>query len=292
MSDDLRITITNLAEDGSTYRDRMVLNFNARCWSEHLAGATVPQAYINVGDINGKTPQERWEAEEATAMDIIASSVPDHVFNRIKRKTNTHEFWNAVKAIYQTRSTMIAVDLKLLSAKLEDDNDARAHFTTLQDLREQLASMVKNYDNDEFAAILLCSLPPSYKTTIHTIHAGADCNNTPITPDQVIRVVTNEYNRHVIRQSKNKNGSGESFATNSRKRGKRNVECYNCHKLGHYKSDCWAKGGDKEGQRPPRRNDNGSNNHNCNNRGRRNNRTENRNKCGRNNNRNNDKRND
>ena len=26
------------------------------------------------------------------------------------------------------------------------------------------------------------------------------------------------------------------------------VECYNCHKTSHYKSECWVKGGGKEGQ--------------------------------------------
>ena len=35
------------------------------------------------------------------------------------------------------------------------------------------------------------------------------------------------------------------------KKGKKcNVECYNCHKRGHIKADCWAKGGCKEGQGP------------------------------------------
>jgi hypothetical protein len=29
---------------------------------------------------------------------------------------------------------------------------------------------------------------------------------------------------------------------------KKKVECYNCCKTGHYKSECWAKGGGKEGQ--------------------------------------------
>jgi len=29
---------------------------------------------------------------------------------------------------------------------------------------------------------------------------------------------------------------------------KKKVKCYNCHKTRHYKSECWAKGGGKEGQ--------------------------------------------
>jgi hypothetical protein len=150
----------------------------------------------------------------------VASSVPDHVFNRIKRKTITHEVWNALKAIYQTLSKMITVDHKLQS-ELDDDEDARAHFTRLQDLREQLvSSMGKNYDNDEFASILLCSLPLSYETTISAIHAVADSTNNPAIPDQVIRLlVTNEYDRRVIRRGKIKSGSDETFAANSRKRG-------------------------------------------------------------------------
>ncbi|KAJ7036040.1 hypothetical protein C8F04DRAFT_1096712 [Mycena alexandri] len=33
-------------------------------------------------------------------------------------------------------------------------------------------------------------------------------------------------------------------------RGKKRVECYNCHKKGHVAADCWSKGGGKEGKGP------------------------------------------
>src|ERR1700677_4769042 len=135
----------------------MVWNFNSCRWADHLAGPTIPQTYINAGIVNGQDPDQCWASEEAAAMNMIAASVPDHVFNCIKSKTNTHKVWNVVKAIYQTPLKMITVDLgkKLQSAKMDDDDDARVHLTQLQDLREQLASMGKNYDSDEFASILL-----------------------------------------------------------------------------------------------------------------------------------------
>ena len=251
MSDD-RTTITKLATDGSnwvTYRDRMTWAFNSRLWGDHLTNASVTPAYIAVGDVNGQTPAQRWAAEEAAAMNMIAASVPNQVFNRIKSKTNTMEVWNTVKAIYQTRSKMHKVDLgkKLQNAKLGDEDDAHAHFTWLVDMREQLAAMGKNLDDDKFASILLGSLPPSYAATVGGINAAADTTGNAVTSDQVIRLISDEYDSCMMK--KGKNGPDEAFAANSQKqRDKRNVECYNCHNFGHYKSDCWAKGGGKEGQ--------------------------------------------
>lgn len=34
------------------------------------------------------------------------------------------------------------------------------------------------------------------------------------------------------------------------KKSKRNVKCYNCHRKGYYKADCWEEGGGKAGQGP------------------------------------------
>ena len=160
---------------------------------------------------------------------------------------------------------MITVDLgkQLWNTKLGDDKDAHAHLTCLQDLREQLASMGKTIDDDEFASIILGSLPPSFESTINTINTVADTAGTDVTPDQVIQLVTDEYNHCVLRKGKSKTGPEEAFATNGQKRDRRTVECCNCKQTGHYKSKCWAKGGNKEGQYPPKWEGNTSNNDDC-----------------------------
>lgn len=219
----------------------------------------------------------------------VAVSVSDHIFNQIKSKTTTMEVWDAIKAIYETgsKTRMIIEDLhkKLQNSMLGDNDDAHAHFSRLTDLRERLASMGENLDDEKFAFILLCSLPSSYRSVISIMVIVADCTGNPVTPDQIIGLVTEEYDRRAIK--KGNTGSRDAFATNSlKRRDKRNVECSNCHKLGHYKSDCWAKGGDKEGQRPARRS-NGNNVDNRNNQGR-NDRNYNRNSRSRINDRNDD----
>ena len=43
---------------------------------------------------------------------------------------------------------------------------------------------------------------------------------------------------------------GSSKGGKGGKRGKSDVKCFNCHKKGHKKADCWAKGGGKKGEGP------------------------------------------
>jgi gag-polypeptide of LTR copia-type len=104
MSND-RINITKLAMDGLnwvTYRNCMLWAFASRQWSHHLDTITVPPSYINTGIVNRQTPQEHWDVEEAAARQLIASSVPDHIFNQIKSKNTTHKVWDTLKSLYQT----------------------------------------------------------------------------------------------------------------------------------------------------------------------------------------------
>ncbi len=129
MSDDLRITVIKLANNGLnwvTFQDCMTWAFGSRQWVAHLTSSTAPTGYN----------ADLWQREEASAKNLIAASVLDHVFNCIKTKTSALEVWNAVKAIYQTRSKMITVDLgkKLQGTKLGNDEDARIHLTILLDL--------------------------------------------------------------------------------------------------------------------------------------------------------------
>ena len=74
-----------------------------------------------------------------------------------------------------------------------------------------------------------------------------------------MQTVIDEYDRRSTRSGvpKEKGSDAAFFAggTNNRggragKRTNKDIECFNCHKKGHKKPDCWAKGGGKEGQGP------------------------------------------
>ena len=72
-----------------------------------------------------------------------------------------------------------------------------------------------------------------------------------------MQTIIDEYDRRSTRQGapKEKNSDVAFFAGGNKggkvgKRSDKDIECYNCHKKGHKKADCWAKGGGKEGQGP------------------------------------------
>ena len=113
---------------------------------------------------------------------------------------------------------------------------------------------------NDFYAIILGSLPSSYDPYISAVNATSSILGKTVSADDLMLTVTEEYEHWNLQ---NKSGEKEEnsafYSNNSRKGGKgssskdlkkKNVKCYNCHKKGHYKHDCWLPGRGKEGQGP------------------------------------------
>ena len=224
---------------------------STRDWLLHLTEATTPATYTALSNVNGRMPDQRWASEEKLVKNIITSAVPDQVFANIKNKPNIMEVWNTIKALHQNRSRMIIVNLgtKLRDTKLGEKDDTCAHFAKLQDMREQLASMGHSMADNEYMSILLSTLPAPYEIIMGGMSTAAHSTGNPISPEHIIQMACDKYNRIILKSGKN--NSEDAFGASTQKRDKKNVECYNCHKFGHFKYECWAKGGDREGQRPP-----------------------------------------
>ena len=192
----------------------------------------------------------RWDNDEATAMHVIAASIPNSVFTSVKSKTNTQELWDALKALYKARTQMVLVKTsqQLQSTRCSEDDSVREHFDKLANLREQLAAMGKSVPDIEYASIIMGSLPESYAAMLGSIAAAAELSGHAVSSAVVVKIATDEYDRRTLESGKTKD---EAFAVSSQKKGKKcDVECENCHKKGHTKDRCWAKGGGDEGGGP------------------------------------------
>jgi gag-polypeptide of LTR copia-type len=180
-------------------------------------------------------------------------SIPDSVYLRIKGAAHAKDMWSQLKGMFEGWSWMLTTNAwrRLTNTRCKEGEDIQAHFDYMQQFQEWLESLGKSLEEEDYASILMASLPPSYNALIEMLTQNADTNKTDITSDLIYKRVCDAYDKHLLRQDENGNGQDESFTTLTRKpKDKKNVECYNCHKKGHIKADCWAKGGGKEGQGP------------------------------------------
>jgi hypothetical protein len=258
-----RIRLPKLATDGSNwvvYRDRVIWAMQVHTIDEHISDDTPPQAYLDHGTVDSLTPQARWDKEENIIKQILCSTLPDTAFNRIKSATTIKAVWEILKRVYEDRSKALVADVirRFRNRRCEETESVRTHFEALADLREQLAAMGKAVDDADYTDTLLASLPASYDSTISSISASAKLGSKTLTAEIFEQLITDEYERRQVKD-KRVEPKDEALSADFSKKGgkgkskdKKNVECYNCRKKGHYKSECWKKGGGDEGGGPQR----------------------------------------
>jgi len=124
-------------------------------------------------------------------------------------------------------------------------------------MREDLASMGQPLTENDFYTIILGSLPSSYDPYISAVNATSSVLGSTLSADDLMLTITEEYECRNLKNKSGKKDDNVALYSNDTGKGrkggsssKKNVECFNCGKKGHYKSDCWAPGGGKEGQGP------------------------------------------
>ena len=127
----------------------------------------------------------------------------------------------------------------------KDNANIHTHFDTIRTMHE------------DFSAMLLGSLPQSYDSCLSAVTAALSVLGTKLTLDALMLSIIDEFDHHTVktRQLKDK-GKDVAFHAKSGSRkpwkggqgSKKSVKCFNCHRKGHVKVDCWVKGGGKEGQ--------------------------------------------
>src|SRR5882757_11246195 len=148
--------------------------------------------------------------------------------------------------------------------RCKEGGDIKVHFSEQLRLRESLAGMGTMIEDRDFYTIILGSLPETYRPLVSSINAAAKIAQKPLTPHELLNVITEEYEHRQLSERRTAKKGGNSAFTAKAAKGKgresanssqanQDVTCHNCECKGHYKSDCWRKGGGKEGQGPKQR---------------------------------------
>ena len=257
------------------FKDRFVWALDARGILEHIDGTgSVPQDPISSetrvkGELSKedkaletewKKEMKEWKQGEAIAKQQIASSIPDSLFMKIRAKGTAREIWTELGNHFEKRSRMVSIDLRrrLQEIRCAEKGDVLAHFATLRTMREDLASMGESLTENDFYAIIMGSLPASFDPYISAVNATSSVMGKQLSADDLMLTITEEYERRNLKSKSGKKDENVALYSNDSEKGKKggskkDVVCHNCGKKGHYKNECWAEGGGKEGQGPKQR---------------------------------------
>ena len=89
---------------------------------------------------------------------------------------------------------MVVINLrqKMQNVSCEASDDVCTHFDKLVDMNEKLSSIGITLKDHKYASILIRSLPAIYEPTSSSILAAAKLRKTPLDPNTVISLITDD----------------------------------------------------------------------------------------------------
>jgi hypothetical protein len=176
---------------------------------------------------------------------------------QISSQTTGATMWTEIKMLHEGKSTLVKADVRkrMLLAHCDVGGDVKVHFRELNRLHKIMAGMGVIVDDADYAAIVMGLLPDSYHLIISALEAAAGYSSKIVTAQELTTAVTMEYEHRLLcnPQSARKGGNAMLQVGHSTCQGQGAMKdsiCFNYNRTGHFKMECWAKGGGKEGQRP------------------------------------------
>jgi hypothetical protein len=105
---------------------------------------------------------------------------------------------------------LIDLGQKLQNTRCGDDDDVCTHFVKLT-FREQLAAMGQSVLDQQYADILIASLPPCYNMRVCAITTNADETGRPISPTRVVKFNCDDYDKRMIGKEAEKKSEDQAF---------------------------------------------------------------------------------
>jgi hypothetical protein len=94
----------------------------------------------------------------------IFGTVTDRMMLQISNQTTGAAMWKEIKILHEGKSTLVKVDVRkrMLLACCDEGGDVKAHFGELNRLCQIMAGMGAIVNDEDYAAIVMGSLPDSY----------------------------------------------------------------------------------------------------------------------------------
>jgi hypothetical protein len=169
-----------------------------------------------------------YKSGQAIVKQVIASTIPDALFLRVKDANTAAELWKKVAEEFEKKSRMVTVDLRrrLQDERCNEIGNVRTHLEKLQTLHTDLIGMGADPGDENFTAIILGSLPPSFDPYLSAITATSTLLGKTLSPDDLIRGLNEEADRRSLKNKSKKGDRDTAFSVGERNHGHKNRGWY------------------------------------------------------------------
>ncbi|KAG8473853.1 hypothetical protein CXB51_035848 [Gossypium anomalum] len=151
-------------------------NFNL--WQVQMMAILVQSGLKKV--VIGKKPENlnktEWEELDEKALSAIQLCLTNTILQEVLMEKTSSALWKRLETLYATKSLANRLVLKqhLFTFRMNEGELLRDHISQFITLLNDLKNVEVHIDDEDQAMLLLCSLPPSYKSFRDTLIYGRD----------------------------------------------------------------------------------------------------------------------
>ena len=210
-----------------------------------------------LGDVGkpSEITDEKWASMHRKTVGNTRQWVSQSIFHHVAKDTKADELWKKLENMYERKSGLNKSSLlkQITRLRYKEGADMSEHLSDFQGLINQATTLNLNLDDEVQALLLFSSLPDSWETMVVSVSNSAP--NGVLTMAIAKDALLNEELRRkeqgietgsqaLVTEKQGRKGRSKSREPRNRDRSRgssksrRDVKCFYCSKMGHYKSEC------------------------------------------------------
>src|SRR5882672_11493710 len=147
----------------------------------------------------------KWKHDEHVARTQLAQVISNSLLIRIQHAGSVADMWKRIVTEFDHKGRMVQVDLrcKMMEKRASETDDIRAHLDDMALSHERLSGMGVTIHDEDYASMVLMSLPDSYTTYLKTLTDAAISSGQTFTPPLFPPKAIELADKHQLRARRN-----------------------------------------------------------------------------------------